>query len=144
MELELTVNGIAGTVRLWPHTAPDTVAALVASLPLESELKQCRWSGDASFTDLPSGPITGVERLEAPAVTIYPGTLVVRLAEPASPHAELLIGYGSAEHRWPDGPKPVTPVGEICSQRAELFREMRAIAMTGPAPVTLHVAERRA
>lgn len=140
MELELTVNGVSGTVRLWPADAPRTVAALVASLPLEAKLKQCRWSGDACFTVFANGPVCELGEIEAPAVTIYPGTLVVRHAEPAAPHAELLVGYGSAEHRWPDGPKPVTPVGEITAGRDELFGQMRAVAATGPVTLTLRAS----
>lgn len=141
MELELTVNGVSGTVRLWPAHAPDTVDALIKSLPLETKLKQCRWSGDACFTEFDHGPICEIDKLELPVVTIYPGTVVIRLAEAASPHAELLMGYASAEHRWPNGPKPVTPVGEINAGREALFDQMRAIAVNGPVPVTLRVTE---
>lgn len=137
MELELTVNGVAGTVHLWQAHVPNTVEAFVRSLPLDATLKQCRWSGDACFTPLDSGPITDVDVLELPAVTIYPGTLVVRLAEDESPHAELLMGYGSAEHRWPDGPKPVTPIGEISASRKPILDQLRAVAATGPIPLTL-------
>jgi len=143
MELQLTVNGVSGTVRLWPADAPRTVAALIASLPFESQLKQCRWSGDACFTVLANEPVSEIGEIEAPAVTIYPGTLVIRSAEPASPQAELLIGYGSAEHRWPDGPKPVTPVGEITAGRGPLFAQLRAVAGAGLASMTLRVAEGR-
>lgn len=144
MELELTVNGVSGTVRLWPAGAPRTVAALVASLPFESRLEQCRWSGDACFTVFAEGSVCELGGVEAPAVTIYPGTLVVRPAEPAAPHAELLIGYGAAEHRWPDGPKPVTPVGEITTGRDQLFGQLRAVAAAGPASLVLRVAEGQA
>jgi hypothetical protein len=137
MELELRVNSVAGAMRLWSTVAPDTVAALLASLPIEGELKQCLWSGEACFSHLEAAPIGTIDQIEAPAVTIYPGTIVVRPVQPPWPRAALLIGYGAAEHRWQDGPKPVTPVGEISSGRAALFEQMRAVATTGPVPLTL-------
>jgi len=140
VELDLSVNGVSGTVRLWPAIAPNTVDALIKSLPLETQLRQCRWSGDACFTSFDNGPISEIENLEHPVVTIYPGTIAVRLAEDISPHAELLVGYGSAEHRWPDGPKPVTPVGEISEGIEALLDQMRDIAANGPVPMTLRVA----
>jgi hypothetical protein len=142
MDLELSLNGTVGTVRLWPDLAPKTVAALVANLPLETKFKQCRWSGDACFTDFHAGgPLSEIDKLELPVVSIYPGAVTVRLGEPGAEEPELLIGYGTAEHRWPTGPKPVVPVGEITEGREALFAIMRSIAEEGPADITLRVAD---
>jgi hypothetical protein len=142
MDLELTLNGAKGTVRLWQDVAPKTVAAMVANLPLEAKFNQCRWSGDACFTDFHAGgPLSDIDQLELPVVSIYPGTVTVRLGEPGAEAPELLIGYGIAEHRWPTGPKPVVPVGEITEGREELFAVMRSIAANGPADITLRAIE---
>jgi hypothetical protein len=52
--IDLIVSGVTARVHLWPDFAPKSVAALLASLPLELPLRHCRWSGPACLN--PSSP----------------------------------------------------------------------------------------
>jgi hypothetical protein len=111
--VDLVVSGVAARALLWPDFAPKTVAALTRSLPLELPLQHCRWSGPACFAELASGAIAAIDALETPVISMYPGVLALCPPHPGLPHGELLIAYGNAEFRMPDGRRFVTPLGEL-------------------------------
>lgn len=130
MEIAIEVGTATGVIRLW-DLAPRAVAALQAELPITSRIQHCRWSGDACFADL-GGTLDDLDTSEATVVSIYPGTLALRAAEDPAPTAEILLAYGAAEHRWPTGPKPVTPLGEMISGTDAVFEVLRGTATGGP------------
>jgi hypothetical protein len=136
MNISITVGGSRGVVELWDD-APRSVQALLDGLPIATELRQCRWSGDACFADVEDGPLAELDGAEVSVVSIYPGTLVLRVAEEVAPAAELLLGYGDAEHRWPTGPKLVALLGEITEGRKEILDELRNTAVSGPVALRL-------
>lgn len=136
MNISIDVGGSRGVVELW-NDAPGSVQALLASLPISTEFRHCRWSGDACFADVADGPLCELDGSEVSVVSIYPGTLVVRVPEKAAPAAELLLAYGDAEHRWPTGPKLVALLGEIAEGRAAIFDELRKTAVSGPVALRL-------
>jgi hypothetical protein len=136
MNISIAVGGSRGVVELWDD-APRSVHALLESLPITAELRHCRWSGDACFADVEEGPLAELDGSEVSVISIYPGTVVVRVAEEAAPSAELLVGYGDAEHRWPTGPKLVALLGEITDGRKEIFDELRKTAVAGPVTMRL-------
>lgn len=108
--IELTVPGASARAVLWNDLAPKTVAAVLEALPVELDLLHCKWSGRACFSELavPAGMA-----LESPVTSIYPGVLVLYPPSAGRTHAELLIAYGDAEFRWPDGRRYVTPFAEL-------------------------------
>ena len=110
-EIELRIGGIMARAALWEELAPKTVAALIEAMPIEAPLLHCKWSGRAVFASV---AIAGLAGLELPVTSIYPGVLVIRPPEPGASAAELLIAYGDAEFRWPDGWRYVTPFAELC------------------------------
>lgn len=137
--IELTVSGASARAVLWDDLAPKTAAALLESLPLEVPLLHCKWSGNACFADISGGPMAALS-LESPVTSIYPGVLAVRPPTAGAPGAELLIAYGDAEYRWPDGRRKVTPVGELESGAGALFEALAATALRGQATIHLRVA----
>lgn len=141
--IELTVSGASARAVLWDDLAPKTVAALLESLPLEIALQHCKWSGSACFADVSAGPIAAVGALESPVVSIYPGVLAVRPPVTGAPGAELLIAYGDAEYRWPDGRRQVTPVGELEPGGRALLDALAATAVKGRTTIHLRATEGR-
>jgi hypothetical protein len=124
-EIELHVGAATGRALLWEDLAPKTVAALIEAMPLEAPLLHCKWSGRAVFASV---GVPGLAVLESPVTSVYPGVLVLRPPEAGASAAELLIAYGDAEFRWPDGRRYVTPFAEL-RPGAELL--LAAMARTG-------------
>jgi hypothetical protein len=141
--IEVTVAGASARAVLWDDLAPRTVAALLESLPLELPLQHCKWSGSACFADVSGGAMTALGALESPVVSIYPGVLAVRPPAAGAPGAELLIAYGDAEYRWPDGRRQVTPVGELEPGARALLDALAATAVKGRTTIRLRAAEVR-
>ncbi|MGX7678643.1 DUF3830 family protein [Jatrophihabitans sp. DSM 45814] len=137
MDLQLTIGQASGPVRLWTEFSPNAIAVLTRGLPVAGDLTHCKWSGSACFITLPTDPFAEVAEHEYPAITLYPGTLALRLTDPFAPNPELLISYGQSEHRWPEGPKAVTPIGEIVGNVDELFAALSSCATTGQTPFQL-------
>lgn len=129
--LVLTVGDARAEVRLWPGLAPRTAEALVAALPIDTELQHCKWSGSACFTDLSAPGLLALDGLESPVTSIYPRTLAIRPPMGPARSAELLIAYGGAEYRWPDGRAYVTPVGELVGDAGACLAALAGTAAGG-------------
>jgi len=129
--IRLAIDDVAVEIRLWPNLAPKTVAALLGSLPVDTTMRHCKWSGDACFAELDSGPIMSITKLESAVTSIYPGTLVIRPKNTVVPTAELLLSYGDAEYRWPTDRMSVTPVGDAQGDTTSLFAVMAKMATAG-------------
>jgi len=139
--IRLAIDDVSVEIRLWPDLAPKTVEALLGSLPVDTELRHCKWSGDACFAELDRGPIMSVTAFESAVTSIYPGTLVVRPQNALAPTAEMLLSYGDAEYRWPTDRMSVTPVGEVQGDTTRLFAIMARTATTGSTRVRITASE---
>lgn len=135
--ISLVAAGVAARAILWPDFAPKSVAALLASLPLELPLQHCKWSGRACFAELSGGALAAVPGLETPVTSLYPGVLALRPPTPTLPHGELIIAYGDAEYRMPDGRRFVTPLGELEGGSDAFFAALGRTAAEGQTTLRL-------
>jgi hypothetical protein len=138
--IDLVVSGVTARAHLWSDFAPKSVNALLASLPLELPLQHCRWSGPACFAQLSGGPLAAVDGLENPATSLYPGVLALRPPTLLLPHGELLIAYGNAEYRMPDGRRFVTPLGELEGEPDAFVTALGRTATEGRTTIRLTAA----
>jgi hypothetical protein len=139
--IEIALSGTKARATLWWHFAPKMVAALARSLPLELPLQHCKWSGRACFAEIDSGAIAAVEGLETPVTSLYPRVLAVKPAAAGAPRAELLIAYGDAEFRWPDGRRYVTPIGELEPGAEALLEALARTAIDGETRIRISAGE---
>jgi hypothetical protein len=90
--LRVTVGDFAFTARLEHEKAPRTIAALRRMLPLDSELVQARWSGEAAWIplgwelELDLGPENSTSYPAPGDLLLYPGGLS---------EVEILFPYGA-------------------------------------------------
>jgi len=90
--LRITVGGFELGAELEEKAAPRTIAALRDLLPLESQLVQARWSGEAAWVpmgfelDLGLGPENANSYPAAGELLLYPGGLS---------EVEILFPYGA-------------------------------------------------
>lgn len=90
--LKIVAGGFAFEARLEEEAAPKTIAALRGLLPLESELVQARWSGEAAWVplgfelDLGLGPENANSYPAPGELLLYPGGLS---------EVEILFPYGA-------------------------------------------------
>jgi hypothetical protein len=119
--IEVEVEGAKAEFELRDDLAPQTVAALWESLPIETSIRHGKLSGSACFIDVEHGPIASIAAdPELPVTSIYK-VWIVAFPAPSMGFTELLISYGVAEYRWPTGRKLVTPVAELQGDGAALF-----------------------
>lgn len=139
--VNLVVAGVTARAFLWPDFAPKSVAALLASLPLELPLQHCRWSGRACFAELPGGALATLEGLETPVTSLYLGVLALRPPTLTLPHGELLIAYGDAECRTLEGRRFATPLGELEGGSDALLAALGRTATEGRTTLRLTAAK---
>jgi Protein of unknown function (DUF3830) len=90
--LRITAGEFELTARLEEEKAPKTVAVLRGLLPVESELVQARWSGEAAWVplgwelELDLGPENATTYPAAGELLLYPGGLS---------EVEILFPYGA-------------------------------------------------
>jgi Protein of unknown function (DUF3830) len=90
--LKITVGDFEFEARLEEENAPNTVAALLGLLPLESKLVQARWSGEAAWVplgwelELGIGPENATSHPGPGELLLYPGGLS---------EVEILFPYGA-------------------------------------------------
>jgi hypothetical protein len=90
--LRITAGDFEFTARLEEEKAPLTIAALRGLLPLESELVQARWSGEAAWVplgwelELDLGPESATSYPAPGELLLYPGGLS---------EVEILFPYGA-------------------------------------------------
>jgi hypothetical protein len=89
--LRITVGDFEFAARLEEEKAPDTVAAVRGLLPLESNLVQARWSGEAAWVPLGWELELGIGPENA---TTYPGPGELLLYPGGLSEVEILFPYG--------------------------------------------------
>jgi len=90
--LRITVGDFEFEARLEEENAPNTVAALLGLLPLESKLLQARWSGEAAWVPLGWELELGIGPENA---TSYPGLGELLLYPGGLSEVEILFPYGA-------------------------------------------------
>ena len=90
--LRITVGDFEFEARLEEENAPNTVAALLGLLPLESKLVQARWSGEAAWVPLGWELELGIGPENA---TSYPGLGELLLYPGGLSEVEILFPYGA-------------------------------------------------
>lgn len=128
--INVAVGGAEARFELLPEYSPRSVEALWRSLPITTQLRHGRLSGEACFLDVDTGPLLELPaEPELPVTSIYKGYLVL-IVLPELGHAELLVSYGTAEYRWPTGRRYVSPVGRALDGDA-LFDVLRRMFSEG-------------
>jgi hypothetical protein len=139
--IEVEVDGARASFALLEEWAPKTTSIIWEALPLEDQvLRHGKLSGDAcflvaehpSFRQLPA-------RNELGVTSIYKGYLVASI-HPEQRAVELLLSYGLAEYRWPDGRRYVTPIGEIEGEGSALYDALQRTWTEGQKKITLRRA----
>jgi hypothetical protein len=92
--LRITAGEFEFTARLEEEKAPQTIAALRRMLPLDSELVQARWSGEAAWVPLGWEPELELE-LGPENATTYPGPGELLLYPGGLSEVEILFPYGA-------------------------------------------------
>jgi hypothetical protein len=90
--LRITAGDFEFSARLEGEKAPRTIAALRALLPLESQLVQARWSGEAAW--VPLGWELGLD-LGPENATTYPAPGELLLYPGGLSEVEILFPYGA-------------------------------------------------
>lgn len=130
--IRLEVDGVTAIAELLEALSPSTTDAFWQTLPIETILTHAKWSGQACLFDPGEGPLRGIDSLENPVCSIYPGHLVAR---PRG--SELLIAYGPAEYRWHLGTDYVTRVARVVDNGAELRRVLARMHDEGDKGITI-------
>ena len=93
MDIEIKVGNLRFVARLETETAPKTCHAFQNMLPLDAQLIQARWSGEAAW--IPFGELDlglGFEN-----ATTYPGAGQLLLYPGGYSETEILFPYGSTQ-----------------------------------------------
>jgi hypothetical protein len=140
--IEVEVEGVRATYRLLDEWAPKTTGLIWEALPMEDVLlRHAKLSGDAVFLVAESPLFKALPETNELAVTsIYRGYIVANL-HPDQSNMELLLPYGLAEYRWPDGRHYVTPVAELVSDGQELTARFQQTWTEGAKKITLRRLE---
>jgi len=115
--LRIAAGDFEFTARLEEEKAPQTITALRRMLPLESELVQARWSGEAAWVplgwelELELGPENATTYPAAGELLLYPGGLS---------EMEILFPYGATNFASKMGQLAGNNFGTIESGRERL------------------------
>jgi hypothetical protein len=105
MRIRLTLDTLEFDVALFVDEAPDHYRALLAALPMESQVVHAMWSGHMI---LATGVDLGTDNTENRVSILIPGDLVYHRR-----HKEIAIAYGEAQFREPIGPVYVSRIGRL-------------------------------
>ena len=129
--IRVEVDGVGADYTLLEEWAPNTIAALWESLPVETTTIHGRVSGDACFLAIREGPVTQLpQKPELGVTSIYKGYIVLAII-PGRGMAELFISYGQAEYRNDTGRIYATPVAEVEGDGAALFDALKRTRVEG-------------
>lgn len=134
--LKITAGGFTFGARLEEEAAPKSVAALRGLLPLESQLVQARWSGEAAWVpmgfelDLGLGPENANSYPAAGELLLYPGGLS---------EVEILFPYGATCFASKMGQLAGNHFATIDEGRDQLAELGRRVLWEGAQPISLEL-----
>lgn len=136
--IEVSVGSATATFELAEEWAPKTTALLWDVLPIESaELRHGKLSGEAAFFNVSDPRLRELPaQNELGVSSIYRGYMVAH-TRPDQGAMELLISYGLAEYRWPDGRRLVTPVAEATGDASALFAALARTWTEGKSTISV-------
>lgn len=139
--IDVEVEGVHGRFALRDDLAPKTAKALWDNLPFETALHHGKLSGEACYCDVAQGSLASLpERPELGVTSIYKGWIVA-FPSPSRGMTEFLIGYGTAEYRWPTGRRYVIPVAELEGDGSALFAVLRRTHDEGSKTIAVRRSE---
>ena len=134
--LKITAGGFTFGARLEEEAAPKSVAALRGLLPLESQLVQARWSGEAAWVpmgfelDLGLGPENANSYPAAGELLLYPGGLS---------EVEILFPYGATCFASKMGQLAGNHFATIDEGRDQLAELGRRVLWEGAQPISFEL-----
>ena len=133
--IEVEIDGVRATFTLLEEWAPKATSIIWEALPLENKvLRHGKLSGDACFLDAEDPKFQQLpSRNELGVTSIYKGYMVAHL-RPEQSSLELLMSYGVAEYRWPDGRR------EIEGDGSALYDALQRTWSEGQKKITLRRA----
>jgi hypothetical protein len=130
--LRITAGEFEFTARLEEEKAPQTVATLRRLLPLDSELVQARWSGEAAWVplgwelELELGPENATTYPAPGELLLYPGGLS---------EVEILFAYGATNFASKMGQLAGNHFASIESGRERLLELGEVVLREGAQPI---------
>jgi Protein of unknown function (DUF3830) len=129
--LRITVGDLTFAARLETESAPATVAAFRRLLPLEEQLIQARWSGQAAW--VPLGDLeVGIGSEEA---TSYPAPGELLLYPGGVSETEILFPYGRTCFASMAGQLAGNPLARIVEGLEQLPELGRRVVWEGAQPI---------
>jgi hypothetical protein len=135
--LRITAGDFEFAARLEEEKAPQTIAALKPLLPLDGNLAQARWSGEAAWVPLGWELDLG---LGAENATSYPGAGELLLYPGGLSEVEILFPYGATCFASKMGQLAGNHFATIEEGREQLEELGRAIAWEGAVDVQFSLA----
>jgi hypothetical protein len=131
IELEdASVNGV-----LFEDKAPEAAEAVWKSLPISTELRHARRSGNAAYL-VATGVAASNLGVENQVSFCYPGSICLM---PAT--GTFLLSYGQTQARTEDGNVWVTHLGELEGDLARFFALLAESQRKGLKSITIRKAE---
>jgi hypothetical protein len=137
-DLELVVDGEVLTAELLPEQAPESVAAVEAFLPLESELMHVRWSGIATWINIDEIDLPEIPRENH---TVYPSYGDLLLYPGYRNEQEILVPCGPTCFKSPAGELAGNHFATLDTPREELRAIEQRTLRDGMLDVTLRLAD---
>lgn len=133
-EIELIVGDKTYAATLLEDEAPESIAAMRAFLPLESELQHVRWSGFAGWVN--------IDEVELPALprenhTVYPSRGDILLYPGYKNDQEILIACGPTCFKSPAGELAGNHVAILDASREELAALEVSLLKDGAQKITI-------
>ena len=135
--LTVRIGSMSFTATLESERAPRTVAAFLARLPVEGQLVQARWSGEAGWVPLADYDL-GVAYEN---VTSYPTPGQVLWHPPGLSEAELLVPYGSTCFSSRVGQLAGNHFLTIVDERGDLIEVGRSLLWKGAQSICFQLPE---
>jgi len=136
--LTVRIGPMAFSATLDHAPAPRTAAAFLARLPLEGQLIQARWSGEAGWVPLADYDLgVGYEN-----ATSYPAPGQVLWHPPGLSEAELLVAYGATRFSSRVGQLAGKHFLTILDERGDLAEVGRRLLREGAQPISFQLTER--
>ncbi|MFO7927054.1 DUF3830 family protein [Natronomonas sp.] len=137
-ELELVVDDTVLTAELLPERAPESVAAVRAFLPLDSELMHVRWSGHATWVNIDDLDLPELPRENH---TVYPSYGDLLLYPGYKNEQEILVPCGPTCFKSPAGELAGNHFATLSADRDRLAALEERTLRDGALDITIRLAD---